>query len=51
MSELKKRVTIILDYDIFDKFKELAKEQNRTPGNLGTTLVNEYVKNNYKEKK
>ena len=48
MSEDKKRLTLLVDQDIFEKFKALAKEQNRTAGNLGTKLVNYYVKENCK---
>lgn len=44
--EEKKRLTLLVDMDIFEKFKKLAKEQNRTAGNLGTKLVNDYVKEN-----
>ena len=49
MAEEKKRLTLLVDIDVFDKFKHLAIEQNRTAGNLGTKLVNDYVKKNYKE--
>jgi len=48
MPEDKKRFVLLVDNDIFEKFKFLAKEQNRTAGNLGTKLVNDYVKENYK---
>lgn len=44
----KKRFVLLVDEEIFEKFKKLAEEQNRTAGNLGTTLIKEYVKNNYK---
>ena len=50
MAEEKKRLTLLVDNDIFAKFKQLAEEQNRTAGNLGTKLVKDYVKENYKEK-
>ena len=50
MSEVKKRLTLLLDYEIFEKFKKLASEQDRTPGNLGTKLIKDFVKENYKEK-
>jgi len=50
MPEEKKRLTLLVDSDIFEKFKFLAKEQNRTAGNLGTKLVNDYVKKKYKNK-
>ena len=49
MAEEKKRLTLLVDNEIFEKFKELAKEQNRTAGNLGTKLVNDYVKENCKK--
>lgn len=45
----KKRVVLLIDSDTYEKFKKLAEEQNRTAGNLGVTLVRDYVKNNYKE--
>ncbi len=48
MTEEKKRLTLLVDNDIFEKFKKLAQEQNRTAGNLGTKLVIDYVKDNYK---
>ena len=34
----------------FEKFKKLAQEQNRTAGNLGTKLLKDYVKENYKDR-
>lgn len=45
----KKRFVLLVDNDIYEKFKTLAEEQNRTAGNLGTTLIKEYVKKNYKK--
>ena len=45
----KKRFVLLVDNDIYQKFKKLAEEQNRTAGNLGTTLIKEYVKENYKD--
>ncbi len=48
MSEEKKRLTLLIDNDIFEKFKKLAQEQNRTAGNLGTKLIIDYVKENFK---
>lgn len=44
----KKRFVLLIENDIFDEFKKLAQEQNRTAGNLGATLVKDYVKNNRK---
>lgn len=46
MADEKKRLTLLIAPEIFEKFKILAKEQNRTAGNLGTKLVNDYVKEN-----
>lgn len=48
MAEEKKRLTLLVDPEIFEKFKKLAVEQNRTAGNLGTKLINDFVKENYK---
>lgn len=45
MSNEKRRLVILLEQDLFDKLKQIAEEQNRTPGNLGTTVVKEYLKN------
>lgn len=42
----KHRFVLLIEPEIFEEFKNLAKEQNRTAGNLGATLIKEYVKNN-----
>lgn len=47
--ENEKRSTLLVDNNIFDNFKKLAQEQNRTDGNLGTKLVIDYVKENCKD--
>jgi hypothetical protein len=49
MAEEKKRFVLLVEQDIYEKFKELAQEQDRTAGNLGTKLIKDYVKNNYKK--
>lgn len=49
MAEEKKRFVLLVDNDIFEKFKKLAFEQNRTAGNLGTKLVIDYVKEHCKD--
>ncbi len=49
MQEEKKRLTLLIDYEVFEKFKKLAREQTRTPGNLGTKHINDYVKENEKK--
>ena len=46
MDSKKKRFVLLVEPEIYEKFKELAKEQNRTAGNLGTKLINDYVKKN-----
>ncbi|MFR1672191.1 MAG: hypothetical protein ACLSWI_04520 [Candidatus Gastranaerophilaceae bacterium] len=48
MSSDKKRFVLLVEPEIYEKFKELAKQQNRTAGNLGTKLINDYVKENTK---
>ena len=50
MLKEKKRLTLLLDTDIFAEFKKIAKEQNRTAGNLGTKLVNDFVNKRLKKK-
>ncbi len=42
--EEKHRLVLLVEKSIFEEFKKLAEEQNRTAGNLGTTLIKEYVK-------
>ncbi len=48
MNKEKKRFVLLVEQEIYEKFKKLAEEQNRTAGNLGTKLVNDYVKENSK---
>lgn len=48
MSTDKKRFVLLVEHEIYEKFKKLAEEQNRTAGNLGTKLVNDYVKEHSK---
>ena len=50
MAEDKKRFVLLIEPDVFEKFKKLAQEQNRTAGNLGTKLVKDYVKENSQDK-
>lgn len=44
----KKRFVLLVEQSVYDQFKKLAEEQNRTAGNLGTKLINDYVKQNSK---
>ena len=41
--ENKHRLVLLVEESIYKEFKKLAEEQNRTAGNLGTTLIKEYV--------
>ena len=45
----KKRFVLLVENEVYEKFKSIAQEQNRTAGNLGTTLIKEYVKDHYKK--
>ncbi len=49
MNTQKKRFVLLIDVETYEKFQKLAKMQNRTAGNLGATLVKNFVKDNYKE--
>lgn len=42
----KRRFVLLIEPEIFEEFKKLAQEQNRTAGNLGTMVIKEYVKKN-----
>jgi len=48
MADEKKRFVLLIEPEIYEKFKHLAEEQNRTAGNLGATLIKNYVKEHYK---
>lgn len=48
MATEKKRFVLLVELEIYEKFKKLAAEQNRTAGNLGTKLINDYVKDHEK---
>ena len=41
--ERKHRFVVLIEEDIFEKFKELAEEQNRSASNLGAILIRDYV--------
>lgn len=49
MAEEKKRFVLLLDPEVYEKFRKLAIEQDRTAGNLGAKLIKDYVKDNYKK--
>jgi hypothetical protein len=46
--DIKQRLVVLLDTDEFEKFKKIANEQNRTAGNLGATVIKDFLKN-YKD--
>lgn len=50
MTTNKKRFVLLVDFDIYEDFKKLAEEQNRTAGNLGVTLIKNYVKEHKQNK-
>lgn len=39
----KHRFVVLIDKDVFKKFKTLAAQENRTAGNLGAKLIIDYV--------
>ena len=46
--DIKQRLIVLLDEDEFEKFKKIAQEQNRTAGNLGATVIKNFLKD-YKD--
>ena len=40
---MKKRITIMFDEDQYDRIKELAKEQDRTFGNIVRMIIKAYL--------
>ncbi len=44
MSKEKQRLVVLLEQELFEILKQIAEEQNRTAGNLGATIVKEYLK-------
>lgn len=46
--EEKHRFVVLIEKDIFARFKELALKENRTAGNLATKLLKDYVERNSK---
>jgi len=43
------RFVIIIEKEIFEKFKKLAENENRSASNLGAKVIKDYVKENYNE--
>ena len=40
----KHRFVILIDKDSYEKFRELAEEQNRSASNLGAIVIKDYIK-------
>lgn len=47
--EEKHRFVVLIDEDIFQKFKILAEKDNRSASNLAAKMIQDYVKENWKE--
>ena len=47
MANEKKRFVLLIDHEVYEKFKTLAEKQDRTAGNLGAKLIKDFVKNHY----
>lgn len=48
-SDEKHRFVVLIDKEIFAKFKELAIKENRTAGNLAAKIIIDYVAQNHKQ--
>ncbi len=44
----KHRFVVIIEKDIFEKFKNLADKEKRSASNLANKLINDYVKEHSK---
>jgi len=44
IKEEKQRFVVIIEKEIFEKFKILAQEENRSASNLASKLISDYVK-------
>lgn len=44
----KHRFVVIIEKDIFEKFKKIAEKEKRSASNLANKLINDYVKENSK---
>ena len=47
VKEKKHRFVILIDKENFEKFKDIAEQQNRSASNLGSILIKEYIEKNY----
>lgn len=48
IKEDKHRFVVIIERDIFEKFKKLADKEKRSASNLANKLINDYVKDHSK---
>lgn len=44
IKENKHRFVVIIEKDIFEKFKDLAQEEKRSASNLAAKLISDYIK-------
>jgi len=44
MKSIKQRLIVLLSDEEFERFKQIAIEQNRTAGNLGATVIKDFLK-------
>ena len=50
ISENKHRFLVLLEKEVLEKFKELAKKEHRSASNLATKLISDYVDKNDRSK-
>ena len=46
IKEDKHRFVVIIEKEMFEKFKKLAEKEKRSASNLASKLINDYVENN-----
>lgn len=47
IKEDKHRFVVIIEKEIFEKFKNLAQKENRSASNLASKLIKDYVENHF----
>lgn len=45
MPTSKPKIQVILEKDIYDKFKKLCEDENRSESNLAGYIITQYIKN------
>ena len=48
IKEDKHRFVVIIEKDVFEKFKELAQQEKRSASNLAVKLISDFVNSNFK---